>query len=66
MAPIVSDFLKEQSGIRHGFFTREGGVSGGIYASLNCGFGSGDESRERRARTGPASPPSSAPAAPNW
>jgi hypothetical protein len=30
-------------GIRHAFFTRAGGVSGGIYASLNCGFGSGDD-----------------------
>jgi polyphenol oxidase len=30
-------------GIRHGFFTRDGGVSQGIFASLNCGFGSGDE-----------------------
>jgi YfiH family protein len=29
-------------GIRHRFFTREGGVSGGIFASLNCGFGSAD------------------------
>src|ERR1700676_2409940 len=29
--------------IRHGFFTREGGVSGGVYASLNCGFGSRDD-----------------------
>jgi YfiH family protein len=28
--------------VRHGFFTREGGVSDGAYASLNCGFGSGD------------------------
>ncbi len=28
--------------VRHAFFTREGGISGGIYASLNCGFGSGD------------------------
>jgi YfiH family protein len=27
---------------RHGFFTREGGVSGGIYAGLNCGQGSDD------------------------
>lgn len=26
----------------HGFFTRNGGVSEGIYSSLNCGFGSGD------------------------
>lgn len=31
-----------QGSIRHGFFTRQGGVSGGIYASLNCGYGSGD------------------------
>jgi YfiH family protein len=29
-------------GIRHGFFTREGGVSTGLFASLNCGWGSGD------------------------
>lgn len=28
--------------IRHGFFTRQGGVSTGIYASLNCGLGSDD------------------------
>jgi YfiH family protein len=28
--------------ISHGFFTRNGGVSEGIYASLNCGYGSGD------------------------
>ena len=29
-------------GIAHGFFTREGGVSDGLYASLNCGVGSND------------------------
>lgn len=28
--------------LRHGFFTREGGVSDGIFASLNCSLGSGD------------------------
>jgi YfiH family protein len=28
--------------IRHAFFTRRGGVSSGLYESLNCGFGSGD------------------------
>jgi len=33
----------DADGIRHGFFTRDGGVSGGIFASLNCGFGSGDD-----------------------
>jgi YfiH family protein len=27
---------------RHGFFTRRGGVSEGLYATLNCGAGSGD------------------------
>ena len=32
--------------IAHGFFTREGGVSEGIYASLNCGYGSGDEAEK--------------------
>jgi purine-nucleoside/S-methyl-5'-thioadenosine phosphorylase / adenosine deaminase len=50
---IVSDLLKEQDNIRHGFFTRQGGVSTGIYESLNCGYGSGDKSkcvRENRKR----------------
>ena len=31
--------------IRHGFFNREGGVSKGIYKSLNCGPGSKDKIR---------------------
>ncbi|MDA8717110.1 peptidoglycan editing factor PgeF [Alphaproteobacteria bacterium] len=31
--------------IRHGFFTANGGVSTGIYQSLNCGFGSNDDPR---------------------
>lgn len=30
------------SGVRHGFFLRTGGVSDGIYSSLNCGRGSSD------------------------
>ncbi|MSO64813.1 MAG: peptidoglycan editing factor PgeF [Alphaproteobacteria bacterium] len=29
-------------GVRHGFFTRDGGCSSGLYASLNCGFGTKD------------------------
>ena len=29
--------------IRHGFFTARGGVSTGVYESLNCGFGSQDD-----------------------
>src|SRR3981081_532958 len=40
-------------GIRHAFFTREGGVSQGIYASLNGGVGSADAREdvgEKRAR----------------
>ena len=32
-----------QAGVPHGFTTREGGVSEGIYASLNLGFGRGDD-----------------------
>jgi YfiH family protein len=39
--------------IRHGFFTRQGGVSGGLYASLNGGIGSRDSAAdvaENRAR----------------
>jgi hypothetical protein len=39
--------------IRHGFFTRKGGVSGEPYTSLNCGLGSADDPgnvRENRAR----------------
>lgn len=35
--------LLDLPGIRHGFFTRLGGVSSGLYASLNCGVGSHDE-----------------------
>ncbi len=49
---IESELLKVP-GIRHGFFTRRGGVSSGVYASLNCGLGSRDSAgdvRENRAR----------------
>lgn len=37
--------LSTLKGVSHAFFTRAGGVSEGIYASLNCGFGS-DDARE--------------------
>ena len=30
--------------VRHGFFTRAGGASSGIFAGLNCGTGSSDQS----------------------
>ncbi|MFN4142591.1 peptidoglycan editing factor PgeF [Aestuariivirga sp.] len=39
---IESDALR-LDGIVHGFFTRQGGHSRGVFASLNCGMGSGDE-----------------------
>jgi polyphenol oxidase len=39
---IESEHLK-LDGIAHGFFTRGGGHSTGIFASLNCGLGSGDD-----------------------
>ena len=40
---ITCPALSGLPGIRHGFFTRQGGVSSGIFASLNCGPGSNDD-----------------------
>ncbi len=40
---VESEALRPLPGINHGFFTREGGVSGGDYTSLNCGLGSEDD-----------------------
>ena len=34
--------LNDLAAVRHGFFCRSGGVSEGLYSSLNCGYGSGD------------------------
>jgi len=45
--------LRALARVRHAFFTREGGVSGGVYASLNGGPGSDDvpaKVAENRAR----------------
>jgi len=42
-APAFSSKNLDSERVRHGFFTRRGGVSGGIYASLNCGPGSEDD-----------------------
>ncbi len=39
--PVVAEELKI-AGLRHGFFTRVGGVSSGVYGSLNAGPGSND------------------------
>ena len=64
---LTSDLL---AGTRHGFFTRRGGASSGIYAGLNCGPGSSDQreavalnrarvagAARRRARAPPLAPP---------
>lgn len=40
---ITLDALDGNGRVCHAFFTRRGGVSGGLFASLNCGFGSGDD-----------------------
>ena len=40
---LVSPLLSAIPGLRHAFFTRDGGVSGGVYESLNGGIGSGDD-----------------------
>jgi YfiH family protein len=40
--PLAAPNLDDIPGVAHGFFTRGGGVSSGIFASLNCGPGSSD------------------------
>ena len=50
---IRADCLSDIAGVSHGFFTRQGGVSTGLYRSLNCGLGSQDDPslvRQNRAR----------------
>lgn len=39
LKPIMSDDLAP----KHGFFTRVGGASSGVYSGLNCGLGSTDQ-----------------------
>ena len=39
---IKSKRLKKFKNINHGFFNSVGGVSSGVYKSLNCGIGSKD------------------------
>jgi len=41
--PVRSPLLERIKGVRHGYFTRIGGVSGGIYQGLNIGTGSSDD-----------------------
>jgi YfiH family protein len=52
ITPVTTKSLASER-VRHGFFTRNGGVSEGVYASLNCGLGSNDDQgaiRENRRR----------------
>lgn len=53
LQPLLAPSLAGVHGVAHGFFTRQGGVSTGLYTSLNCGLGSQDDAadvRENRAR----------------
>ncbi len=55
--PAIRSPLLTATGVSHAFFTREGGVSTGVYESLNGGTGSNDdvdavlENRRRMAQT---------------
>jgi len=44
--PIKAPVLHEATGISHGFFTRSGGVSSGLYKGLNVGIGSNDNPQD--------------------
>jgi polyphenol oxidase len=53
LEPYQADNLAMLPGVRHGFFTRQGGLSTGLYKTLNCGAGSKDDRvtvRENRSR----------------
>jgi YfiH family protein len=61
---LTSPLLSALPGVRHAFFTRHGGVSTGIYASLNVGLGSKDDpaavvENRRRAAAHFGAPPES-------
>jgi YfiH family protein len=52
--PVLTSPLLDLPGVRHAFFTRQGGVSAGLYDSLNVGRGSRDDPSdvvENRRRT---------------
>lgn len=54
---IQAPTLAELDGVQHRFFTRQGGVSSGLFSSLNCGYGSADPPenvRENRRRAAAA------------
>lgn len=48
MTPFLTHPSFNATSIRYGFFTREGGVSEGLYASLNCSLGSNDDPEKVR------------------
>lgn len=53
LKPLTAAHLSAKPKLRHGFFTRQGGVSEGIFAALNVGLGSNDDPehvRENRRR----------------
>lgn len=56
MLPMITSEILTVPGICHAFFTRQGGVSSGLYATLNGGQGSSDnrdsvrQNRDRMAR----------------
>ena len=57
MLTLKSALLEKVPGVRHAFFTRQGGVSRGVYDSLNVGVGSKDDPeavQENRARAAAA------------
>jgi YfiH family protein len=57
MLTLKSALLDQVAGVRHAFFTRQGGVSAGVYDSLNVGVGSKDDAeavQENRARAAAA------------
>lgn len=50
---LLASSLGSEETVKHGFFGRRGGVSSGLYTSLNCGAGSDDDPenvRENRSR----------------
>lgn len=44
LTPSLEIITAPEITTRHGFFTRKGGASSGIFAGLNCGTGSSDQS----------------------
>ncbi len=47
----MTEFFTGSLKAKHGFFTRNGGVSAGLYASLNCSFSSDNPEHVRENRT---------------